>query len=131
MGGGTGILLKKEIKYKEISYSNPSKNSSLETCIVNIPMMNNKQIYVISAYYPAGNNNQYLKTDLQHLFDYLKLNDSNNLYLLAGDLQPVFVTCFYTNRLPKDDQKKYLVFFCIFLSANKKSFCFACVFWFS
>lgn len=86
MGGGTGILIKKGLKFKEVSNFTPSGFRYLETCVVKIPMTSNKQMYVISAYYPAGNNNDTLRYELQHLFESLKLDDVNNFYIMAGDL---------------------------------------------
>lgn len=86
MGGGTGILIKKGLKFKEISNFAPSGFKYLEACVMKIPMTSNKQMYVISAYYPAGNNNDTLRYELQQLFESLKLDDVNNFYIMAGDL---------------------------------------------
>lgn len=85
-GGGTAVLIKNNIKHNY--YSNNVTNSllHLESCIIKIPLRGNKNIFVISAYYPAGNNNCNIKSDLFKLFDSIGLQDENNYYILAGDL---------------------------------------------
>ncbi|XP_059222549.1 uncharacterized protein LOC131996736 [Stomoxys calcitrans] len=49
-------------------------------------MSGNRQIFIISAYYPAGNNNLDFKNDLKRLYEYLKLDYIDNYYILGGDL---------------------------------------------
>ncbi|XP_075157734.1 uncharacterized protein LOC142231001 [Haematobia irritans] len=49
-------------------------------------MSANKHMFIISAYYPAGNNNKHFKNDFMKLFEQLKLDNLNNFYILAGDL---------------------------------------------
>lgn len=85
-GGGTAILMKNGTKYKY--YANNIINSFkfLETCIIQIPFLNNKTLFVISAYYPSGNNSQLFKTELHQLFQSLNLQNTNHYYILAGDL---------------------------------------------
>lgn len=85
-GGGTGILIKKGLKYKSYSNSIIDSLKCLETCILRIPLSSNKAMYVVSAYYPSGNNNEYLKYDIQLLFEALKLENPDNFYIIAGDL---------------------------------------------
>lgn len=58
----------------------------MEACIVKIPLLSNKAVYIIAAYYSSGNNNENLKSELQLLFESLNLDNLDNLYLLAGDL---------------------------------------------
>lgn len=58
----------------------------METCIVKIPLLPNKALFVISVYYPSGNNNSHFKNDFNQLFQHLNLEDPNNLYILCGDL---------------------------------------------
>lgn len=85
-GGGTAILIKNNIKYS--NYTNKDINSlkNLETCIIRIPMVSNTNLYLISAYYPSGNNNIHFKPDIQKLFESMNLQNDNNYYILAGDL---------------------------------------------
>lgn len=85
-GGGTAILIKKGIKFKMMRNSAIDTFKYLETCIVKIPMSSNRTLYIISAYYPAGNINDFLKRELQLLFEILQLDNLNNFYILAGDL---------------------------------------------
>lgn len=85
-GGGTAILLKNYIKYKNYTNKTIKSFKCLEACIVTIPMAANRRLFLISAYYPSGNNDQHLKTELQQLFQSLNLQNPNNYYLLSGDL---------------------------------------------
>lgn len=85
-GGGTGILIKNNLKYN--IYSNNTINSFkfLETCIIKLPMGANEMLYVISGYYPSGNNDSDFRTEIHNLFNSLGLQSSSNYYILAGDL---------------------------------------------
>lgn len=85
-GGGTAVLIKNCIKYN--NYENQITNSldQLETCIIKIPLNHNKTLFIISAYYPAGSNSSNLKTELYKTFNSMHLQDLNNYYILAGDL---------------------------------------------
>lgn len=85
-GGGTAILVRKEIKFNTISNSTIDAFKYLETCIIKIHTESNNVIYIISAYYPPGNNDESLKRELQKLFESLNLESHNNFYILAGDL---------------------------------------------
>ena len=49
-------------------------------------MINNKLLYIIFAYYPSGNNDFRFKEDIQQLFQSLNIQNLNNYYILAGDL---------------------------------------------
>lgn len=85
-GGGTAILIKNGIKYN--NYTNKTINSFkfLEVCIIKLPLPSNKTLYVISAYYPSGNNCSHFKNEFLQLFESLNLQNPNFLYILAGDL---------------------------------------------
>ena len=58
----------------------------METCIIKIHLASNKSLFIISAYYPSGNNDEYLKIELQKLFELMNIDNLNNYYILAGDL---------------------------------------------
>lgn len=60
-GGGTGILIKDDLKFKVYNNEIVSSFKCLETCIIKIPLSSNKSMFVISAYYPSGKNNEKLK----------------------------------------------------------------------
>lgn len=91
-GGGTGILIKDDLKFKVYNNEIVSSFKCLETCIIKIPLSSNKSMFVISAYYPSGKNNEKLKIELQALFEALQLHKEDNFYLMAGDLN-----CKHTN----------------------------------
>lgn len=86
MGGGTAILIKNDLKYRNYTCGSLDTLNYLEACIIKIPMPDNSSIFIISAYYPAGNNDYNLKIELSRLFEALDLQNVNNYYILAGDL---------------------------------------------
>lgn len=103
--GGTAILIRKDLKYS--SYTNNITNSfkTLETCIIRIPLATNKLLYIISAYYPSGNNNAHFKSELFKLFESMDLENENNYYILGGDLN-----CKHTDwKNPTNNQKGCLL----------------------
>ena len=53
---------------------------SLEVCIIKIPFESCKHLFIISAYYPSGNNDMHLQNDLTLLFE--TLNIENDFTLL-------------------------------------------------
>lgn len=59
-GGGTAILLKKHIRYTNYTNKTIKSFKFLETCIIKIPLVSNKTLFIISAYYPSGNNDKHL-----------------------------------------------------------------------
>lgn len=85
-GGGVAILIKRHIKFK--NYTNKTSNllKCLEACIIKIPLLTNKTLYIISAYYPSGNNSNFLISDLNSIFKSLNLQNSDIYYILSGDL---------------------------------------------
>lgn len=85
-GGGTAILIKNGIKFNNYTNNTINKFKYLETCIIKIPLIANKLLFVISSYYPSGNNNSLFKTELLQLFHSLNLDNPNNYYIVAGDL---------------------------------------------
>lgn len=85
-GGGTAILIKSNIKYTVCTNNTINSIQILESCIVRIPMAENKNIVIISAYYPSGNNDTSFSSEFSNLFQALDLRNINNYYILAGDL---------------------------------------------
>lgn len=67
-GGGTAILIRNNIKFKVHTNYRDDSFCFLEAGTVKIPMTANKILYIISAYYPAGNNDTHIKTDMDRLF---------------------------------------------------------------
>ena len=83
-GGGTAILLKKNIKFKQILIPKLMFTSCLEYTIIKINLQNNKNLILISIY--TTHKNEYLFTkELDNLFGTLKLGNNDNLYYVAGD----------------------------------------------
>lgn len=68
-GGGTAILVKKDIKFKTITNTHIEKFKYLEACIIKIITNSNNCLYIISVYYPSGNNDQYLKKERNQLLN--------------------------------------------------------------
>lgn len=83
-GGGTAILIKKNIPYERIYTPSSKNNKILEYTIINIKILNNN-FFIISLY--ANNDDKKIFVDeLNHLFTKLQLNLGNNYYVMAGDL---------------------------------------------
>lgn len=85
-GGGTAILIRKGIKYSHHSNKNLNLCRHLETSVVKIPFCPNKTLFIIAAYYPSGNNCNLFKSELLSLFQTMNLENTDNYYILAGDL---------------------------------------------
>lgn len=84
--GGTAILIKTHIKHKPYTNIATKSFKFLETTIVKIPMNDNKMLYIVSAYYPSGNNDSHFKLEIRQLFESINLQNLDNYYILAGDL---------------------------------------------
>ncbi|KAK0071130.1 hypothetical protein PV326_001638, partial [Microctonus aethiopoides] len=85
-GGGTAIVIKKEIIYSEIQYPTSKDNKILEYSIAKINLKGNKSLFVVAVY--ASNSiatKELFLSELSHLFEKLKLHDNKNFYLIAGD----------------------------------------------
>lgn len=61
MGGGTAILIRKNIKFSYYNNKDIHSFRHLETTVVKIPLFPNKYLYIISSYYPSGNNCSYFR----------------------------------------------------------------------
>lgn len=85
-GGGTAILIKSDIKYNVYSDNIIRNFKYLEVTIIKVPLKERKILFIISAYYPSGNTDPYFQTELNRLFDILNIEDTNNFYILGGDL---------------------------------------------
>lgn len=84
-GGGTAILIKKPLKYNLVITPESVAATNLEVTIIYFNLPQNKKLYIISAYAKCGNQKEF-NVELQQLFESLKLNNINNYYVLAGDL---------------------------------------------
>lgn len=84
-GGGTAIIINKKFKFNIISKNNISKYKCLETTIINIKLLNNKNIVLISAY-ASENYRECFNVEFDYLFKELELGKLENYYILAGDL---------------------------------------------
>ena len=82
-GGGTAILIKNNIPY-EIIYSPSSKSNEIIEYTIALIKLETKELYLIALY---SNNLEKKKfiIELEYLFAKLKLNDADNLYIIAGD----------------------------------------------
>lgn len=82
-GGGTAILIKNIFKHVKIELK--SKLKSIETCIIKLNLPQNQNLFIISAYAAKNTKDNFLN-DLNIIIKELKLFDSQNWYILAGDL---------------------------------------------
>ena len=87
LGGGTAILIRKPIKFKIINLN----FRSLETTSVKISLSYSANLILTSAYV-SGPKYSTFTPDISDLFNKLKLNDLNNYYIIAGDLNAKHTT---------------------------------------
>ena len=84
-GGGTAVLIKNHVKHHLINIKSDKALKIIETTIIKIPLPNEQNLFTISTY-AVGHNKSNFARDLNIIFNDLKLYDSNNWHLLAGDL---------------------------------------------
>ena len=86
-GGGTAILLKRDlnITWSQIFKPSPTHNNILEYTVVKLELNNINKVYIVSAYANNEPRNIFIN-ELNELFISLKLDDLNNYYIIAGDL---------------------------------------------
>ena len=84
-GGGTAILVKNTLCFSQIFSPSSHNNEILEYTIIKINLKNNYFLYIISIYANNESRNIFI-AELEVLFTELKLSDTNNYYLIAGDL---------------------------------------------
>ena len=85
-GGGTAILIKRDLKVHWCQIFDPSSmsNNILEYSIVKIKLNQTKNLFLVSVYANNECGNVFVD-ELNNLFKKLKLNDLNNYYIIAGD----------------------------------------------
>ena len=88
LGGGTAILIKNQYSYKEIELRNIIKLTCLETTIVKLKLKRQQNLILISVYASQRNGDTF-QTDIDNLFKKLHLDNTNNLYIIAGDLNAI------------------------------------------
>ncbi|KAK2577884.1 hypothetical protein KPH14_011499 [Odynerus spinipes] len=81
-GGGTAILIQNNINCNEIFIHD---REILETTTVKIKLTSNEKIFIVAAYAP-GNNKKAFNQEFIDLFKTLNLEDPNNFFIIAGDL---------------------------------------------
>lgn len=84
-GGGTAIIIKSHIKHRRIYPKCLSNPICLETTVIEIKIKSDQTLYIISAY-AAGNCKKEFSIELNALFKELKLDETKNFYIIAGDL---------------------------------------------
>ena len=82
-GGGVAILINNKLKYTQIKLTNALIVN--EVIIINIILKNNNNFY-ISCCYAAGAQATSFVSEIDYIFDSLKLEQPNNYFILAGDL---------------------------------------------
>nr|XP_012150422.1 PREDICTED: uncharacterized protein LOC105663766 [Megachile rotundata] len=82
--GGTGILIRKNIKFKHIPNNSNEPPKSLESSTIKLKL-HNVNLFLIAGYATSNCKKEFIK-EPDDLFKSLKLHKSENFYLLAGDL---------------------------------------------
>lgn len=83
-GGGTAILIRREISYKHIKLLD-NKLDTIESTIISLKLKNNRKLYIASIYASNNTHTKKIKEDIELIFKELKLHKEENLYILAGD----------------------------------------------
>ncbi|CAK9806151.1 Probable RNA-directed DNA polymerase from transposon X-element [Anthophora plagiata] len=83
--GGTGILIRNDIKFKNIQPNCIKNSTCFESTVLEIKFQNNQKLYLIAAYATSSCKKEFM-LELKAVFDALELNKASNYYLLAGDL---------------------------------------------
>lgn len=84
-GGGTAILIRRNIKYKRVQIVSNTTEQILETTIIKIEIRNDANLFIIAAYAKCGAQKEFIP-NLENIFQKLKLNIDEAYYILAGDL---------------------------------------------
>ncbi|OAD62931.1 hypothetical protein WN48_07110 [Eufriesea mexicana] len=82
--GGTGIVMRKDIKFRHICLDHETTNKSLESTVIEIKLQGAAKLFVIAGY-AANNCKKEFIVELKSLFRQLELYRANN-YQLSGDL---------------------------------------------
>lgn len=99
-GGGTAIIIRKNIAYQKINTYDLRNNSILEHTIIKIKINPNSNLILIAAYATCGNQKEFIP-DLNNLFNQLKLNCKKNYFILAGDLNAKHTNWLNPNNNPR------------------------------
>lgn len=83
-GGGTVIVIKRNILYTVCNFPTSKGTAILEFTIVKLLTGRNNNLYIISVYAKNYNRDLFIK-ELNGLFDSLKLQNNNNYFIIAGD----------------------------------------------
>lgn len=85
-GGGTAILIKRKIKFERVELTNVSRDTAvLEATMIRLFLGNKKNLIIVAAY-AAGNNKIEFNEEFKNLFRQLRLENLDNYYIIAGDL---------------------------------------------
>lgn len=99
-GGGTAIIIKKGINYSAISGNITNNYKILECTIIKCKLKSNQFLYIIAAYAKCGAQKEFIP-ELDDLFQKLKLNETENYFLLAGNLNAKHIDWRNRNNNPR------------------------------
>lgn len=84
LGGGTAILIKKELKFVEIEI-NKLDFECLELCAISLKINDSHNLDVIAAYASQRNSSKF-NEEWEKAFEFLHLNNMDKYYVLTGDI---------------------------------------------
>lgn len=84
LGGGTAILIKKELKFVEIEI-NKLDFECLELCAISLKITDSHNLDVIAAYASQRNSSKF-NEEWEKAFEFLHLNNMDKYYVLTGDI---------------------------------------------
>lgn len=85
LGGGTAILIKKELKFIEIEINKLNYFQCLELCAISLKINDTQNLTVIAAYASQRNSSKF-NEEWEKAFEFLHLNNIDKYYIIAGDI---------------------------------------------
>ena len=84
-GGGTGILVKRNINFEEIKINANDNNKILETTAISIKNLNSNKLYIVSMYATNSNHKKVVIDELNAVLNELNQQKRETHVILAGD----------------------------------------------
>ena len=83
-GGGTAILIKKNLNYEILNLNANEGNKIIETTAITLKNNNINKLHIISMY-ATNNNKAEMINELNNILDEIKQNNRDIFTVLAGD----------------------------------------------
>ena len=84
-GGGTAILIKRNLNFEEVKINANNKNKILETTAISIKNRNSNKFHIISMYATNSNHKKEIIDELNAVLNELKQQNRETFAIIAGD----------------------------------------------